>query len=114
MSVTDKLTRLTARNSETEPEDNIVQTAFELFQQLSAGYAFGPGRVLEVVPELAFLGEVNALGFLFFAQLETVAYNFGLLIFPVLSGGVAALLDGTFVAEALGAFQEELNTFPAA
>jgi hypothetical protein len=62
---------------------------------------------------LAFLGEVDAFGFLFFAQLQTVAYNLGLLIFPVLSGSEVAFLNGTFVAEALGALQEELDPFPA-
>src|SRR5262249_20451440 len=109
-----QLTRLTARNPETEPEDNVVQAAFELFEQLRACYALGTRGVLEVVPELAFLGEIDALGFLLFAQLKAVAYYFGLFIFPVLSGSVTALLDGTFIAEAFGAFQEELDAFPSA
>jgi hypothetical protein len=57
--------------------------------------------------------KVNALGFLLFAQLQTVADHLGLLVFPVLSGSEVALFNGTFVAEALRAFQEELDAFPA-
>jgi hypothetical protein len=84
-----------------------------LLQQLRARHTLEPDRFLEVVPELPFLGEVNAFGFLFFAQLQTVAYNLGLLVFPVLSGSEVALLNRTFVAEALRALQEKLDAFPA-
>jgi hypothetical protein len=107
------LARLAAGDAETKAIDNIIQTPFERLQQLRAGHAFGLDRVLEVVPELAFLGEVNAFGFLFFAQLQTVAYDLGLLIFPVLSGSEVAFFNRTFVAEALRPFQEELDAFPA-
>jgi hypothetical protein len=108
-----QLPRLAPRNSEAEAEDNIVEAAFELLEQFRAGHTLGTGSVLKVVAELAFLGEVNALRFLFFAQLKTVAYDFGLLVFPVLAGSEVALLNGTFVAEALRAFQEKLDAFPA-
>src|SRR5208337_2594399 len=91
----------------------VVQTPLELLQQLRARYPLELDRFLEVIPELAFLGEVDAFGFLFFAQLQTVAYNLGLLVFPVLSGSEVAFLNRTFVAEALGAFEEELDPFPA-
>src|ERR1039458_5047111 len=114
MPVTDQLPRLAPRDSETEPENDVVEPALELLKQLLTRHSLGADRVLEVIAELAFLGEVNALRFLFFAQLQTVADNLGLLVFPVLSGSEVALFNGTFVAEALRAFQEELDPFPAA
>src|SRR5258708_7869152 len=111
--VTYQLARLAAGNAEPEPVDNVVQAPLERLEQLRTRHTFGFDRVLEVIPELAFLGEVDAFGFLFFAQLQTVAYNFGLLVFPVLSGSEVAFFNRTLVAEALGAFQEELDAFPA-
>jgi hypothetical protein len=113
VSVTDQLSRLAAGDTEAQPKDDVVETPFERFQQLRTRDTLRTDRVLEVIPELAFLGEVDALGFLFFAQLQTVTYDFGLLIFPVLSGSEIALLDRAFVAEALRAFEEELDAFPA-
>src|SRR6266403_3672533 len=111
--VTHQLARLAAGNAEAQPVDNVIQTPLQRLQQLRTRHAFGFDRVLEVIPELAFLGEVDALGFLFFAQLQTVAYDLGLFVLPVLSGSEVALLNRAFVAEALRAFQEELDAFPA-
>jgi hypothetical protein len=111
--VTHQLARLTAGDAEAEAVDDVIETALELFEQLCAGDTLEADGLLEVVPELAFLGEVDAFGFLFFAQLETVAYDLGLFVFPVLSGSEVAFLNGTLVAEALRALQEELDAFPA-
>ena len=72
------------------------------------------GGLLEVVAELAFLGEVHALGFLLLAQLQAVAYDFGFAVFAVLAGSKVALFDGTLIAEALGAFEEQLHALAAA
>src|SRR5271163_758383 len=113
VSVTHQLARLAAGNTEAEAKDNVVETAFERFEQLCTGDTLEAYSLLEVIPELAFLGEIDTLGFLFFAQLQTVAYDLGLLVFPVLSGSEVALLDWAFVAEALRAFEEELDAFPA-
>ena len=113
MAVAHQLPRLTAGNAEAEPEHDVVQPPLELFEQLRARHAWGADRVLEVVTELLFLREVNALRFLLFAQLQTVADHLGLLVFPVLSGSEVTLFNGAFVAEALRAFQEELDAFPA-
>jgi hypothetical protein len=107
------LPRLTPRDAETHPENDVVKAAFELLEQLFTRDSLGADGVLEVVAELPFLGEINALGFLFFAQLQTVANHLGLFIFPVLSGSKIAFFNGTFIAEALRAFQEELDAFPA-
>src|ERR1700674_1521642 len=113
VSVTHQLARLAAGNAEAQSVDDVVQTPLERLQQLRARNTLGPDRVLEVVPELAFLSEVDAFSFLFFTQLQTVAYNLGLFVFPVLSGSEVAFLNRAFVAEALRAFQEELDPFPA-
>ena len=113
VSVTHQLARLTAGDAEAKTEDDVVQTPLERLEQLRTRHALGSDRVLEVISELAFLGEVDAFGFLFFAQLQTVAYNLGLFVFPVLSGSEVALFNRAFVAEALRAFQEELDAFPA-
>src|SRR6266404_6518280 len=113
VAVTHQLARLASRNAEAQPIDDVVQTPLQRLQQFRTRHTFGFDRVLEVVPELAFLGEVDAFSFLFFAQLQTVAYNLGLFVLPVLSGSEVALLNRAFVAEALRAFQEELDAFPA-
>src|SRR5207253_20573 len=113
VSVTHQLARLTAGNPEAQPVDDIVQTPLQRLQQFRTRHTFGFDRVLEVVPELAFLGEVDAFSLLFFAQLQTVAYNLGLLVLPMLSGSEVAFLNRTLVAEALGALQEEFDPLPA-
>src|SRR6266404_5424729 len=111
--VAHQLARLAAGNAKAQPIDDIIQTPLERLQQLRTRHTFGFDRVLEVIPKLAFLREIDALGFLFFAQLQTIAYDLGLLVFPVLSRSEVAFLNWAFVAEALGAFQKELDAFPA-
>src|SRR5579862_3128356 len=114
VSMADQLTSLTARLGESEAEHDVIETPLELLQQPLAGHALSARSLFEVVAELAFLGEVDALGLLLLAQLQAVAYDLGLAIFPVLSGGEIALLDGALIAEALGAFEEQLHALAAA
>src|SRR6516165_2826294 len=114
VSVTHQLARLTPRLRESEPEHDVVQTALQLLQQLLAGHALGACGLLEVVAELAFLGKVNALRLLLFTQLQTVADDFGFAILPMLPGSEVALLDRTFIAEALCAFEEQPHALAAA
>jgi hypothetical protein len=83
-------------------------------QQHFAGDAPGAGGFLEVVAELAFLGKVDALGFLLFAQLQAVADDLGFAVLTMLAGSKIPLLDGTLIAEALGAFEEQLHALAAA
>ena len=109
-----KLTRLAARHAETKPVNDIVQTTLQLLQQHFASNTPGARRFLEIVAELAFLGEVHALGLLLFAQLQTVANNFGFAVFTMLTRSEVTLLDGTLIAEALGAFEEQLHALAAA
>jgi hypothetical protein len=83
-------------------------------QKHFAGNAASPGRFLEIIAELAFLGKVDALGFLLFAQLQAVADNLGLAVLAMLARSKIPLLDGTLIAEALGAFEEQLHALAAA
>src|SRR5206468_3595066 len=105
---------LATRLRKSQAVDDVVQTPLELLQQLLAGHALGLRSLLEVVAELAFLREVNALGLLFFTQLQTVANDLGFAVFPMLSGSEVTLLDRTLVAEALCAFEEQLHALAAA
>ena len=82
-------------------------------QKHLTGYASSPCRFFKVIAELAFLGKVDALCFLLFTQLQTVADYLGFTVLAMLSGSKVALLDGTFIAETLGAFEEQLHPLAA-
>src|SRR5579864_2556133 len=114
VSVTHQLPCLASRLRETQTVHNVVKTAFELLQQTLAGHALGARGLLKVVAELAFLREIDALGFLLLAELQAITDNFGLAVLPMLSGGEIALLDRTFIAEALCALEEQLHPLAAA
>ncbi|SPE45587.1 hypothetical protein SBA7_900029 [Candidatus Sulfotelmatobacter sp. SbA7] len=114
VAVAHQLAGLTTGNAEAEAMHDRVQAAFQLLQKHFASHTLGACRFLEVVTELAFLSEVHALGLLLFAQLQTVAHDFRLAVLTVLAGGEVALLDGTLIAEAFWAFEEELNALAAA
>src|SRR5215471_11530556 len=114
VSVTHQLPRLAPRLRESKPEHDVIETPFQLLQQLLTGHALGTGGFLEVIAELSFLREVDAFRFLLFTQLQTVAYDLGLAVFPMLSGSKITLLDRTFIAEALRAFEEQLHALAAA
>ena len=83
-------------------------------QQEFAGHTLGAGGLFEVIAELAFLGEVDALGLLLLAKLQAVADNFGFAIFTVLARRKVALFDRTFVSETFCAFEEKLHPLAAA
>ncbi len=72
-----------------------------MLEQHLAGDALGTGGTLEVVAELAFLGEVDALRLLLFAKLQAVAYDFRLAVLTMLAGCEIALFNRTLVREAL-------------
>jgi len=106
MPVSHQLTSLASGSRKTEAEYNVVEATFQLLQEYLAGYAFGARGFFKVVAELTFLREVDSLCFLLLAELQAVAYDFGLAIFPVLAGGKVPFFDGTLVGEALRAFEE--------
>ncbi len=70
--------------------------------------------LLEVVAELAFLGEVHALRLLLLAKLKSVAHDLGLAVLTVLPGCEIALFDRTLVREALCALEEQFHSLAAA
>jgi hypothetical protein len=114
MAVADQLPRLTPRLREAQAKNDVVQTPLELLQKQFARDASRARGLLEIVTELAFQREVDALGFLLLAQLQAVANNLGFAVFPMLSGSEVALLNGTLIAETLRAFEEKLHTLAAA
>ena len=114
VAVAHELPSLAARHAEAEAIHHVVQTAFQLLQKHFAGHTLGARRLLEVVAELPLLGEVNALGLLFFAQLQAVADDFGFAVLAMLAGSEVALFDGTLIAETFGAFEEQLHALAAA
>ena len=95
VAMTHKLARLTTRYAEAQAVHDVVQAALELLQKQFASDALGAGSLLEIIPELAFLGKVNTLGFLLLAKLQAVTYDFRLAVLAVLAGSKIALLDGT-------------------
>src|SRR5581483_4736312 len=99
---------------ESQAVHHVDETPLQLLQQHLAGDALAARRALEVVAELAFLREVNALGLLLFAELQTVADDLGLAVLAVLAGGEVTFLDRTLVGEALCAFEEQLHALAAA
>ena len=106
MPVAHQLTSLASGRCKTEAEYNVVEATFQLLQEYFASYAFGARGFFKVVAELTFLREVDSLCFLLLAELQAVAYDFGLAIFPVLAGGKVPFFDGALVGEALRAFEE--------
>src|ERR1051326_7275194 len=71
MAMPDELARLRMCRSKTEPYKYVIQPPLQLCQQVFSGHAFLPHRLLEIRPELIFENAVNALHFLFFAQLQS-------------------------------------------
>jgi hypothetical protein len=109
-----QLASLTASYGKPQTVDNVVQTPLELLQQHLARHALGANRLLEIISELAFLGEIDTLCFLLFAKLQTIPDNLRLTIFAVLAGGEVALLDGTLIGKTLSALQKQLDALAAA
>src|SRR5208283_1920604 len=112
--VAHQLTCLAPRLREAQPENDIVQPPLQLLQKQLTGYAPGARSLFKVVAELPFQREADALGFLFLAQLQAVANNLGLPVFSMLSRSEVALLDGTLIAKAFCAFEEQLHALAAA
>src|SRR5450631_3459266 len=109
-----QLARLPAGCAEPQAVDDVVEAPLQLLQKHEAGYTLGARRLFEVVSELTFLGEIDALGLLFFAQLQAVAHDFGLAVLAMLAGGKISLLDRTLIGKAFGAFEEQLHALAAA
>ena len=72
MSVIDELTSLAARGRETRAVNDVVQPSLKHEQEVLARNAFLVKGFFEIVAELLFENEVNALYFLLFAKLLAV------------------------------------------
>src|SRR6266567_1914953 len=108
------MARLTTGHAESDAINHGIQAALKLLQQQLAGHTLRPCCLLEVVAELAFLSEVDALGFLLLAQLQTVAYDLVLAVLAVLAWSKVALLNRTFIGETFWPLEEQLHTLAAA
>ena len=112
--VANDLAGLAAGNGKAEAVSDVIQAALQLLDQQFAGDALGTAGLLVVGAELAFEGEVDALGLLLLTQLQAVADDLGLAVLAVLAGRKVALLNGAIVGEAFGALQKELRAFATA
>src|SRR5580704_4063684 len=114
VAVAHQLAGLAAGNAEAEAMHDGVEAALQLLQEHFASHSFGSRGLFKIVTELAFLGEIHQLGLLLLAELKAIADDFRLAVLTVLARGEVALLDRTLVAEAFGAFEEELDALAAA
>src|SRR5262249_80941 len=114
VSVTHQLARLAAAEPETQAIYNVVEAALEVLQEQFTGHALRARRLFEVISELAFLGEVNALSFLLLAKLQAVTHDFSFAVFTVLPRRKVALLDRTLIAKTFCAFEKKLHPFTTA
>src|SRR5512133_2021436 len=114
VTVANQLARLAARLCEAKSEHNVVETTLQLLQQQFARDALGASSLLEVIAELAFLGEVDSFCFLLLTQLKTVADDFCLSVAAMLAGSEITLFHRTLLGETLCALKEQLHSFAAA
>jgi hypothetical protein len=113
--VTDDLASLATAEREAQTVDNVVETRLQLLQQQFAGHAGLVRSLLVVGAELRLQREVDALGLLLLAQLQTVAHNLlHLARLAMLSRGEVALLNGALLGEALGSLEEKFRAVAAA
>src|SRR5438094_758075 len=113
MAVADELSRLSVRTGETEADENVVQTAFQLDEKVLAGHAFLADGAFKISAELVFKNAVDALDLLLLAQLQTVTDDLSLASLTVLSRRKVSLFDGARRLEAALPFEEQLHAFSA-
>src|SRR5579859_3502852 len=114
MPVPHELPRLLARRAQTEPVDDVVQAQLQVAQQVDAGHAWLPGRLVEIVAELLLEQAVDAARLLLRAQLDAVVGRLALARLAVHAGRERAALDGALRRVAPLALQVELGALAAA
>src|SRR3954452_19809796 len=114
MAVAHNLPRLATRGRKSQAVNHVVQPALQLLQEQFAGYTWLARGFLKVVAELVFQGEIHALGFLLFPELQAVAYDLGFAVLAMLAGSEVALFHGALICEALGPFQKQFHAFATA
>jgi hypothetical protein len=110
--VGDQLTSAQPIGSKTQAVNDIIESAFQDRQQLLAGVFRGARGQFKVATELAFENAVKALEFLFLAQPDAIFAR--LAAARVHTGRLIAALNRALGGVATGAFQEQLDAFPAA
>ena len=103
-----------ARYAETHAIGDRIEAALEQLQQVFAGLSLLALGITEHFAELALEYAVDAADFLLLAQLGAITGESLAGLLAVLAGSIGAALDGTFVSEALLAFEEELFALAAA
>src|SRR6185295_3032531 len=114
MPVTDQLARLIVCGRKSQTHDNIVQTAFELGEQVFTGDALLPRRFLEIRAELVLEYAVDSLDLLLLAQLQSITDNFRPPGMSVLAGLKISLLDGAGRLEATFSLEKQIHLLAAA
>src|SRR5215207_10857037 len=113
VAVADDLARLSARGSEAEAIDDVVETRLEHPQELLARDSRALRRLVVVVAELLLENAVVATCLLLLTQLKKVLRLLDAPA-PVLSRRIAAPLDRALLGQAALALEEELHALAAA
>src|SRR5205823_12807956 len=113
MPVADELPGLGAGIGETEPEDDVVEPLLEELEEVLSSLALRRRAARVVAAELRLEEAVEALYFLFLAQLHAVLGELGAAL-SVLPGGIGPPLDGALVGVAAVALQVHLEIFAPA
>ena len=111
--VAHQLPRLGPRGREPERENDVVQAALELLEEVRARDPLASLGARKGQPELPLEQAVDALDLLFLAELDSVAEQLAAPA-PVLSWRIVAPFNGAFVLEAAVPFQEQLHPFSPA
>src|SRR5581483_7320195 len=91
-----------------------VQAALQELQQVLAGDALHPDRLVVVAAELALGQAVDPLDLLLLAQLRAVVRDLATARLPVLAGRVGAALVAALVRVAAVPLEEQLHVFAPA
>ena len=108
-----QVTAFVAGRGKAHPEHGVIQALLQLLQQHLPGHALGFMGALKVAFELALQHPVDALGFLFLAQLHPVVGQLHADL-AMLARRIGALLQRTLDGIALQPFEEEFHPFPTA
>jgi hypothetical protein len=112
--VTNYLASLGARDAKAHAIGHGVETCLKQLQQILAGLSLFALGIAEYLAELPLEYAVDAADLLLFAQLGAITGQPLSGFLAVLAGRVSTALDGTFVSEALLAFEEQLLALAAA
>ena len=92
--MSNKLSCLIVRGCKAESHDDIVQTAFQLGEQVFTGDALLASGLLEIAAKLIFENSVNSFDLLFLAQLQSISDDLCPTGMSVLAWLKVSLLDG--------------------